>query len=67
VALFKDFKSSKFLISYSEDGLIPLEVLENFFSQFGSVKTTLIKHKRFKSNSGGAGGVLHEYLLHIKR
>jgi len=72
--IFKSFeeiitrcKSRNFLISYSEDGLIKISQLQEFFSNFGKVKVSQLQNKRFKSNKNGASGSLTEYLIHIKK
>lgn len=56
-----------FLVSYSEDGLLPVDELEELFSEFGEVLLYRIPASRFKSNSGGKGGVVMEYVFHIVR
>ena len=38
------------LISYSEDGLIPISDLISFLSNYGIVSKMNIEYKRFKSN-----------------
>lgn len=55
------------LISYSEDGLIPISELTNFLSQFGKVNRKNIEYKRFKSNDSTKKPMLHEYLIHIEK
>jgi adenine-specific DNA-methyltransferase len=59
-------KCSDFLISYSEDGLIPIDELINFLSTYGKVKKKDIKYKRFKSNNSLKNTSLNEYLIHLK-
>ncbi len=56
-----------FYVSYSEDGLLSLEELQQFLSQFGNVAVTNIPYKRFKSNEGGKGGIITEYLFRLSR
>jgi len=62
-----DMKCKEFLISYSEDGLLQIEELCNFFSKFGSVNLTGFKNKRFKSNETRLSEHVTEYLIHISR
>lgn len=57
---------SDFLISYSEDGLLSKGELIGLLSDFGKVEFEVLIHRRFKSNSGGAGGNIEEYLLHLR-
>ncbi len=56
-----------FLISYSEDGLIPISDLISFLSNYGIVSKKNIEYKRFKSNNSKKDSTLHEYLIHLKR
>ena len=57
-----------FLISYSEDGLLPIDDLISFFSDYGKVVKKDIKYKRFKSRTDGKKeSTLNEYLIHLHR
>jgi adenine-specific DNA-methyltransferase len=56
-----------FLISYSEDGLLPIEDLISFLSQYGKVIKKDIKYKRFKSNDSKKKATLNEFLIHLRR
>lgn len=57
-----------FLISYSEDGLLPIDDLISFLSGYGNVVKKDIKYKRFKSrNDSKKGATLNEYLIHLTR
>jgi adenine-specific DNA-methyltransferase len=56
-----------FLISYSEDGLIPISDLISFLSNYGTVSKKNIEYKRFKSNNSKKGSTLNEYLIHLKK
>ncbi|CAM3689532.1 DNA adenine methylase [Flavobacterium chungbukense] len=55
------------LISYSEDGLIPINELTAFLSKFGKVSRKDIVYKRFKSNDSKKESKLHEYLIHVAK
>lgn len=55
------------MISYSEDGLLSEEQLFELFSEVGTVTLKKIPFSRFRSNAGGQGGTVIEYLFHIKR
>jgi len=59
-------KCKEFLISYSEDGLLKIDELINFFSKFGKVQTSHFTNRRFKSNNSRLSEYLTEYLIHIK-
>lgn len=63
--IFKDMDCNNFLISYSEDGLIPLPKLSNFFAEFGKVEVETLNNKRFKSNQSKLPSRITEYLIHI--
>jgi len=54
-----------YLISYSEDGLLKIDELKTFLSQFGRVDITTLKNKRFKSNKSALDKRLTEYLIHL--
>jgi adenine-specific DNA-methyltransferase len=57
-----------FLISYSEDGLIPINELMNFLKKYGTVTKKEIKYKRFKSRvDTNKDAELNEYLLHLRK
>lgn len=63
--IFDDMDCNRFLISYSEDGLIPLPKLIEFFKKFGSVEVSTLSHKRFKSNQSMLPAQITEYLIQI--
>lgn len=58
-----------FLISYSEDGLLPIDDLISFLSGYGKVVKKDIQYKRFKSRTDVVkkGTTLNEYLIHLHR
>lgn len=66
-AIFNGAQCDQFMISYSEDGLLSEEQLIELFSEIGTVTLKKIPFTRFKSNTGGKGGTVLEYLFHIKR
>jgi adenine-specific DNA-methyltransferase len=61
-ATFEKMDCSLFFVSYSEDGLIDAGTMARMFADFGRVKRFDIPHQRFKSNTGGEGGRVTEYL-----
>lgn len=63
--IFSQMHCNNFLISYSEDGLLSKEEMTELFSEFGNVSFKEILLPRFKSNQGGQGGVLKEYLFTV--
>jgi len=58
-----------YLISYSEDGLLPIDDLISFLSGYGRVVKKDIQYKRFKSRTDVVkkGTTLNEYLIHLHR
>ncbi len=65
--IFENIKCDQFLISYSEDGLLSESDMIDLFEEFGVVTLKDIPFPRFKSNQGGQGGTLKEYLYKIIR
>lgn len=65
--IFTTMDCPHFLISYSEDGLLTLNQLDDFFSSFGKVTVNKILNKRFKSNGSKLSSHLSEYIIHIER
>lgn len=65
--IISDMQCSKFLISYSEDGLFTLEQLQECFSKFGNVLVQEIDYNRFRSNDSKLPQKLKEYLISVER
>lgn len=65
--IFSEMNCNQFLISYSEDGLLAENEMLELFGEFGEVILKKIPFKRFKSNVGGEGGIVTEYLFHLKK
>lgn len=65
--IIRDMDCKTFLVSYSEDGLLSRDELLDLFSELGSVEFDSLIHQRFKSNNGGAGGAVQEYLFKISK
>ena len=65
--IFTDMQCKDFLISYSEDGLLSIKELLDFFSSFGKVQLSTFRYKRFKSNRSLLSSELTEYLIHLKK
>ena len=66
-AVFSKMNCDQFLISYNEDGLLRECELLELFGEFGKVSLKKTPFKRFKSNVGGEGGTVLEYLFHLQR
>ena len=54
-------------ISYSEDGLLPINDLMNFLGLYGNVELSEIRYKRFRSNNSKKGLDLTEYLIYLNK
>lgn len=65
--IIKNIHCNHIFISYSEDGLLPINDLMVFLSQYGTLKLKEIKYKRFKSNDSKKGLDLTEYLIYLNR
>jgi len=65
--IFSEMNCDQFLISYSEDGLLAENEMLELFGEFGEVTLKKIPFKRFKSNVGGEGGTVAEYLFHLRK
>lgn len=56
-----------FLISYSDEGLLPINELTQFLNSFGEVSITRFQNKRFKSRNEKSRNEITEYLIHLKK
>lgn len=65
--IIRSIKCKYILISYSEDGLLPIEDLINFLSQYGDVTKKNIRYKRFKSNNSLKEAMLNEFLICLEK
>lgn len=65
--ILTNIKCKDFLISYSEDGLLPIEDLMSFLSNYGDTNINTIKYKRFKSNNSDKDATLNEYLIYLQK
>lgn len=57
----------RFLISYSEDGLLSRDQMLAFLSQFGRVDCIELRVQRFRSNQSPLGRDLTEYVFDLER
>ncbi len=64
-SIFSQMNCPQFLVSYSEDGLLSIEQLEELLAEFGRVKTRKFQHKRFKSNVNNSRPTIDEFLIHL--
>ena len=54
-------------MSYSEDGLLPIDDLCNYLKHYGDVEVINIRYKRFRSNNSTKDPELTEYLIYINK
>jgi adenine-specific DNA-methyltransferase len=57
----------KFLVSYSEDGLLSKDDMLETLSRFGRVECREFSYQRFRSNNSPLGRQLREYLFYLRR
>lgn len=57
----------KFLISYSEDGLLSIEDLLELFANYGQVTYQSISYSRFRSNKSPLAKDLKEYIICLEK
>ncbi|MCM1100709.1 MAG: DNA adenine methylase [Clostridium sp.] len=58
-----EMSCNKFIISYSEDGLLSLDELIELFSMFGTVTYKNIEYSRFRSNNSNLSKKFNEYII----
>jgi len=61
--IFNNMKCPKYLISYSEDGLLTIEDFIELLTPYGDVYIDEFEHARFRSNNSKLGQKLTEYLI----
>jgi adenine-specific DNA-methyltransferase len=66
-AIVTEMKCSKFLISYSEDGLLSRQEMIDFLAPFGKVSLQIYDVPRFRSNDSPLGRRMSEYLFTLER
>lgn len=65
--IIENMNCDKFLISYSEDGLLTINELIELFSKFGDVTVDTIEYSRFKSNKSQLSKEIIEYLIYLQK
>lgn len=65
--IIKNINCWEIFISYSEDGLLPIDDLMDFLQQYGNVELSKIKYKRFRSNNSKKKLELTEYLIYLNK
>lgn len=65
--IINNIRCDNIFISYSEDGLLPINDLLDYLHQYGKVELSEIRYKRFRSNNSKKGLELTEYLIYLKK
>ena len=65
--IIKNINCNEIFISYSEDGLLPIDDLKNFLQQYGKIELNEIRYKRFRSNNSQKELELTEYLIYLHK
>lgn len=65
--IIKNINCRNLFISYSEDGLLPIDDLMDFLRQYGNVELSKIRYKRFRSNNSQKELELTEYLIYLHK
>jgi len=63
--IFTQMSCNNYLISYSDEGLLSVDELQNFLMGFGNVSVTKFLNKRFKSRNENSRSEITEYLFHL--
>jgi adenine-specific DNA-methyltransferase len=63
--IFSTMQCNRFLISYSEDGLLSLGQLKSLFEEYGEVSYKCFSYPRFRSNDSLLSGTVTEYLFQV--
>lgn len=65
--VISEMNCNKFIISYSEDGLLTLNELLDLFSSFGDVKYKTVEYSRFRSNNSTLSKNINEYIIILSK
>lgn len=65
--ILRNIHCKNIFISYSEDGLLAIQDLIDFLSNYGLVEVHEIRYKRFRSNKSSKGLELIEYLVYLQK
>lgn len=65
--ILSDINCKDFYVSYSSEGLLPIDVMVDFIGRYGLVETQEIEYKRFKSHNDNSPEKVTEYLIHLKK
>lgn len=65
--IIRNINCRDIFISYSEDGLLPIDDLMDFLRQYGNIELSEIRYKRFRSNNSKKELELTEYLIYLHK
>lgn len=65
--IITEMNCNHFLVSYSSDGLLSKNQMQEMFSKYGKVSIKEFTHKRFKSRNEDANEHVVEYLFHLEK
>ena len=65
--IISSMNCQRFVISYSEDGLLPVDELMSFLRRFGQVALQHVRNKRFKSNESELATDITEYFITLEQ
>ncbi len=64
--IIDNMSCSRYLISYSEDGLLSMDNFIDLLTPYGDVYIDEFEHTRYRSNRSSLGQNLTEYLIHLE-
>ena len=65
--LVKNLNSTYILISYNDEGLVPIDDLIDILGEYGTVKVYEKEYKRFKSQKSKKNATVTEYILSLNK
>ncbi|MFR2772287.1 DNA adenine methylase [Clostridium sp. OM05-5BH] len=65
--VISEMNCNNFIVSYSEDGLFPLETLVKLMEKYGDVNVEYIDYNRFRSNQSQLPLKLSEYMIELRK
>jgi adenine-specific DNA-methyltransferase len=66
-SIIEKMKCERYLISYSDEGLLSIEELFEYLGSFGRVSISKFAYKRFKSRAEESRAEITEYLIDLRR
>ncbi|WKZ37598.1 MAG: DNA adenine methylase [Anaerolineales bacterium] len=66
-SIINNMRCDRYLISYSDEGLLTIDELFDYLSKFGRVTLSKFAYKRFKSRAEESRPEITEYLIDLRR